>query len=59
MKKEYMIPTMGVVNVSVQNIICTSLPVVDGDITNPLAPSFDNDDLDAAFEDVNLDSFFE
>ena len=58
MKKEYMIPTMDVVNVAVQNIICTSLPVVDGDITNPLAPSFDDDDLDNAFEDVNLDGFF-
>ena len=53
-----MIPTMDVVNVAVQNIICTSLPVVDGDITNPLAPSFDDDDLDNAFEDVNLDGFF-
>ena len=50
---------MDVVNVAVQNIICTSLPVVDGDITNPLAPSFDNADLNVAFEDVNLDSYFE
>ena len=60
MKKTYINPEMEVVNVAVQQLICTSITVFgDGtEITNPLAPSFDEEDLDGLFSSDDLDGFF-
>ena len=58
MKKTYINPEMEVVKVAVQQLVCTSLSVLDGEVVNPLAPDFQPEDLDGMFTTEDLDGFF-
>jgi hypothetical protein len=56
MKKTYIIPSVEVIRIQTQQIICMS--ILENSVTNPLAPALDDDELEGFFHDEDLSGFF-